>query len=69
MMKSICKYIQENDRNSDIMEAYEEMLDGELDQNTLTEICQNILGGWKEDIFDFGTPTKREKDIYSYLGI
>jgi hypothetical protein len=68
-LKTICKYIQENDKNGDIMDAYQEMLNGELPENTLIEICQNILGGWKEDIFDFGTPTNREIQIYSYLGL
>lgn len=69
MLNSICKWVQSEDKNSDIMQAYEEMLDGELDENTLVEILQNVLGDWKEDIFLYGTPTKRVKDYYSFLGI
>jgi hypothetical protein len=68
MLKNICNYIQENDKNSDIMQAYQEMLDGEMDENTIIEICQNILGDWKEDL-EINGMTKREQDYYNWLGI
>jgi histone deacetylase complex regulatory component SIN3 len=68
MLRSICNYIQNEDKNSDIMDAYEEYLNQELDKNTLVEICQNILGDWKEDL-ELNGMTKREKDYYKYLGI
>jgi hypothetical protein len=67
-LKNICRYIQQNDRNSDIMDAYEEYLDDVIDRNTLTEICQNVLGGWKEDL-EINGMTPREKAYYEYLGI
>ena len=67
MLKSICKFIQSEDKNSDIMEAYEEMLDGELDKDSLVLTCQMILGDWKEDLEQEMTP--KLKGYYDYLGI
>jgi hypothetical protein len=68
MLHSICKYIQENDRNSDIMQAWEEFLDNAMDRNDLVTICQMVLEGWKEDLNITGM-TNREKGFYEYLGI
>jgi hypothetical protein len=68
MLHSICKYIQENDRNSDIMQAWDEFLDNAMDRNDLVTICQMVLEGWKEDLSISGM-TNREKGFYEYLGI
>jgi hypothetical protein len=68
MLYSICKYIQENDRNSDIMQAWDEFLDNAMDRNDLVTICQMVLEGWKEDLNISGM-TNREKGFYEYLGI
>lgn len=69
MLKHICKYIQANDRNGDIMDAYTEYQNGELGRDELTEICQNILGEWREDLEIGGGLTKRVRGYYEYLGI
>lgn len=66
---SICKFIQEQDRNSDIMEAWEEYCDQELDHWTLTEILQDILSAWKEDFILTDSMTPRIQGYYKYLGI
>lgn len=66
---SICKFIQEQDRNSDIMEAWEEYCDQELDHWTLTEILQDILSAWKEDFILGDSMTPRIQGYYNYLGI
>lgn len=66
MLQSICKFIQSEDRNSDIMDAYQEMLDGELDKDTLILILQRILGEWEEDLAPLN---KRIQGYFKYLGI
>ena len=50
MLKAICEYIQADDRNSNIMDCYEEYLDQAMDENTLIEICQIYMGGIKQDL-------------------
>jgi hypothetical protein len=68
MIKSICNYIQNGDRNSDIMDAYKEMERGDMELNQLEDICRMILTDWKEDL-ELNGMTKREKEYYSYLNI
>lgn len=65
---SICRYIAENDRNSDIMEAWEEFLDGDLPYDVLFGILVRILLEWKEDLILNGL-TKRENHYFEILGI
>lgn len=48
-LKEICDFIQADDKNSDILDCYQEFEDGELDGNTLIEICQNVLEPARED--------------------
>ena len=51
-LKEICEFIQADDKNSDIMDCYEEYLDQELDPNTLMEICQDRLEDAREDFMN-----------------
>ena len=69
MLKEICRFIQADDRNSDIMACYEEYLDGEMDKNTLIEICQNALGAAKEDYIMSGQLVGNIASYYKWLGI
>ena len=69
MLKEICEYIARNDRNSDIMDCYEEYQDGAMDQNTLFEILQNVLGSWKQDIILNGEMNGVVLEYYKWLGI
>jgi len=48
-LKEICEFIQEDDRNSNIMDCYEEYLDQEMDRDTLITICQRVLDDGRED--------------------
>lgn len=68
MLKSICNYIQSNDRNSDIMNAYQEYLNGELGKDAMFEMVTRILTEWKEDL-EYTGMTKREEEYYKYLGL
>ena len=44
MMYKACKFLQDDDKNSDIMDCYEEYMDDELDRGTLIEILQDRFG-------------------------
>jgi hypothetical protein len=68
MLESICKYIQSNDRNSDIMDAFKEYQNGELPYEALVNILKMVLSDWKEDI-EYSGMTKREAEYYKWLGI
>ena len=50
MLKEICEFINEKESSHDIMDCYEEYLDDAMDQNTLVEICQNVLDNAREDL-------------------
>lgn len=68
MVYEICRYIQDNDRNSDIMDVWEEYQDGVLEPDTVIMILQNVLDMWKEDITLFGM-SAQERKYYDFLGL
>lgn len=68
MLKSICQFIQSEDRNSDIMDFYQEVQNGESSEDSLIECVTRILTEWKED-YELDGMNKRIKGYYDYLGI
>ena len=48
-LKEVCEFIQKDDKNSDIMDCYEEYLDQDMDRDTLITICQDRLEDARED--------------------
>ena len=69
MLRKIVRFIKENDRNSDIEEAYEDYLNGGIDRNTLIEICQRVLGDWRQDIEIAREMNGQIAEYYAWLGI
>ena len=69
MLRAICEYIQADDRNSNIMDCYEEYLDQAMDENTLIEICQIYMGGIKQDLEISGDIHGEVAEYYRWLGI
>ena len=64
----MCQFIKEDDKNSDIMDCYEECMDGELDPNTLIEILQDRFEDCREDFMN--DPRKDQYLKYTrWLGI
>lgn len=49
MMYKACKFLQEDDKNSDIMDCYQEYMDDDMDRGTLIEILQDRFGDSRED--------------------
>ena len=68
MMYKACKFIQDDDKNSDIMDCYEEYMDDGMDRGTLIEILQDRFEDAREDFMN-----DEKKDQYlkytEWLGI
>ena len=70
MLKEICEFIQADDRNSNIMDCYEDYLDGEMDLDTLIMICQRVLGENRDDWITNPEPLRSQWISYiKWLGI
>lgn len=48
-LENACKFIQRMDRNSDIMDCFEEYKAGEMSEEVIKEICYNVLDNWLTD--------------------
>jgi hypothetical protein len=64
MLENICKFIQSEDRNSDIMDCYKEVLSGEMPEETLMIICYQNLNYYLVDGLEF---TPRVKGYMDFL--
>ena len=68
MVYKACKFIQDDDKNSDIMDCYEEYMDDGMDRGTLIEILQDRFEDAREDFMN-----DEKKDQYlkytEWLGI
>jgi hypothetical protein len=62
-LENVCKFIQRNDRNSDIMDCYSEYLNNEIPKETLLEICERILNEWLEDSLTINDQFVTSEDI------
>lgn len=63
-----CKYINRNDRNSDIMALYCEYIEELTSYDVISECLKMILGEWEEDIRANGI-TKQERHLLSLLSL
>ena len=68
MMYKACKFIQDDDKNSDIMDCYHEYMDDDMQRNTLIEILQDRFEDCRQDFMN-----DEKKDQYlkytKWLGI
>lgn len=65
---SACNYIQEMDRNADILDFYQEYLNDEAEYETIVESLTSIFTEWVEDMLMNGL-NEREKAILDSLNI
>jgi hypothetical protein len=64
MLESICKFMQQEDRNGDAMEMYKEFIQGELPKEVILEVCHRVINEWLEDGLEL---TKRIEGYMNYL--
>ena len=64
MLASICKFIQNEDKNGDMLQFYHEYLEGEVGKDAIMECAYRILTEWVEDGLEV---TNRVKGYLEYL--
>jgi len=63
-LENACKYLQRNDSNGDYLDMIKEYHEGEIELETIQEVCNNVLNDWKTDLETISQPTQSDlKDI------